>query len=194
VNLIWILIAIVVVAAALWLTRDRLRGKPVPAELKPGNPLPEFEAVDEQGNPLSSTNLRGSPSVLLFVRGTWCPFCSKQVQSLTKFYKDINDSGAHLILITPKPLDTTRRVADFFDVKFEFWLDESLAIGKQLGLVKESGVPDDYNKEYGHDTLWPTSLIVDGEGIIRHTELSRFIADRPNPEKLLAIVKSLSSA
>ena len=147
--------------------------------------------VDEQSNPLSSTNLRGSPSVLLFVRGTWCPFCSKQVKNLTKFYKDINESGAHLILITPKPLDTTRRVADFFDVKFEFWLDESLAIGKQLGLVKESGVPDDYNNEYGQDTLWPTSLIVDGDGVIRHTELSRFIADRPNPEKLLAIVKSL---
>jgi peroxiredoxin len=171
--------------------RDKLRGKPVPPDLKPGNPLPEFEAVDEQGNPLSSMNLRGSPSVLLFVRGTWCPFCSKQVQNLTKFYKDINDIGAHLILITPKPLDTTRRVADFFDVKFEFWLDESLAIGKQLGLVKESGVPDDYSKEYGNDTLWPTSLIVDGNGIIRHTELSRFIADRPDPEKLLAIVKSL---
>ena len=191
-NLTWVLIATaVVVVAALLFFRDKLRGKAVPDDLRPGNPLPEFTAVDENGDPLSSKDLRGRPSVLLFVRGNWCPFCSKQVKNLTRFYKEINESGAHLILVTPKPLETTRRVADFFDVKFEFWLDESLAIGKRLGLVQESGVPDDYDKEYGRDTLWPTSLIIDGDGIIRHTELSRFIADRPDPEKLLRIVKKL---
>ena len=191
-NLTWVLIAsAVVVVAALLIFRDKFRGKAVPDDLRPGNPLPEFTAVDENGDPLSSKDLRGRPSVLLFVRGNWCPFCSKQVKNLTRFYKEINESGAHLILVTPKPLETTRRVADFFDVKFEFWLDESLAIGKRLGLVQESGVPDDYDKEYGRDTLWPTSLIIDGDGIIRHTELSRFIADRPDPEKLLRIVKKL---
>ena len=191
-NLTWVLIATaVVVVAALLFFRDKFRGKAVPDDLRPGNPLPEFSAVDENGDPLSSTDLRGRPSVLLFVRGNWCPFCNKQVKNLTRFYKEINESGAHLILVTPKPLETTRRVADFFDVKFEFWLDESLAIGKRLGLVQESAVPDDYEKEYGRDTLWPTSLIIDGDGIIRHTELSRFIADRPDPEKLLRIVKKL---
>ncbi len=191
-NLTWVLIATaVVVVAALLFFRDKLRGKAVPDDLRPGNPLPEFTAVDENGDPLSSKDLRGRPSVLLFVRGNWCPFCSKQVKNLTRFYKEINESGAHLILVTPKPLETTRRVADFFDVKFEFWLDESLAIGKRLGLVQESAVPDDYEKEYGRDTLWPTSVIIDGDGIIRHTELSRFIADRPDPEKLLRIVKKL---
>ena len=191
-NLTWVLIvSAVVVVAALLIFRDKFRGKAVPDDLRPGNPLPEFTAVDENGDPLSSTDLRGRPSVLLFVRGNWCPFCSKQVKNLTRFYKEINESGAHLILVTPKPLETTRRVADFFDVKFEFWLDESLAIGKRLGLVQESGVPDDYDKEYGRDTLWPASLIVDGKGIIRHTELSRFIADRPDPEKLLRIVRAL---
>jgi peroxiredoxin len=177
VNLTWILItAAIVVALAVLVFRDRLRGKAVPAELKPGNPLPAFSALDEQGGPLSSSDLRGRPSVILFVRGNWCPFCSKQVENLTKYYKAINDSGAHLILVTPKPLET---------------LDDSLAIGRQLGLVQESGVPKDYDREYGRDTLWPTTLIVDADGIIRHTELSRFIADRPDPQKLLRIVERL---
>ena len=127
----------------------------------------------------------------MFVRGSWCPFCSKQVQNLTKHYKEINDSGAHLILVTPQPLETTRRVADFFEVDFEFWLDKDLAIGKRLGLVQTSGVPDSYNQEYGNDTLWPTTLVVDADGIIRYTELSRFIADRPDAEKILNEVAKL---
>lgn len=191
-DLVWILIGILAAAGiGLFVFRDRLRGKAVPAGIKPGQPLPEFSAVDENGAALSSTDLKGRPSVLLFVRGNWCPFCSKQVQKLTQYYREINESGAHLILVTPKPLETTRRVAEFFNVEFEFWLDESLAIGRKLGLVHESGVPKSYDREYGSDTLWPTTLIVDADGTIRHTELSRFIADRPDPEKLLRVVRSL---
>jgi len=192
VNLSWILAgAAVLVVVVLMLFRDRLRSKAVPQGLKPGSPLPEFSALDENGKRLHSRDLRGRPSVLLFVRGNWCPFCSKQVENLTKYYKAINDCGAHLVLITPKPLETTRRVAEFFKVDFEFWLDESLAIGRQLGLVHEAGVPKDYDREYGRDTLWPTTLVVDRDGIIRHTELSRFIADRPDPAKILKIVRRL---
>jgi peroxiredoxin len=192
VNLSWILAgAAVLTVLAVILFRDRMRGKAVPPGLKPGSTLPDFSAVDENGKPLHSSDLRGRPSVLLFVRGNWCPFCSKQVEKLTRYYKEINQSGAHLVLITPKPLETTRRVAEFFKVDFEFWLDESLAIGTQLGLVQEAGVPKNYDREYGRDTLWPTTLIVDSEGVIRHTELSRFIADRPDPEKLLKIVRQL---
>ena len=191
-NLSWILvIAALIVALAIFLLRERVRGKAVPAAVKPGTPLPAFSAQDENGGALNSNDLRGRPSVLLFVRGNWCPFCSKQVENLTRYYKEINDAGARLVLITPKPLETTRRVAEFFAVDFEFWLDESLAVGKQLGLVHEAGVPSDYTKEYGRDTLWPTTLVVDSDGIIRHTELSRFIADRPDPQKILEIVRQL---
>jgi len=192
VNPGWILGAsAALLAVAIYIFRERIRRRAVPPLLRPGKPLPAFTAVDEEGKPVSTADLRGRPSVLLFVRGSWCPFCSRQVDCLTRYYKEINDSGAHLILVTPKPLATTRRVADFFDVDFEFWLDESLAIARQLGLLLESGVPDDYRGEYGDDSLWPTSLVVDSDGIIRYTALSRFIVDRPNPEKLLSVVKKL---
>ncbi len=194
-NTIYWLIGIVAVAGVLFALRDKLagmlRGRPVPDKLKPGQPLPDFQAVDEDGNRVSSSELAGTPAILLFVRGSWCPFCSKQVANLTRVYKEITDSGAKLILITPKPLATTRRVAEIFEVDFEFWLDDSLEIVKQLGLVLEAGVPDDHRKEYGEDTLWPTSLVVDANGMIRFTELSRFIADRPNPEKLLKVLRNL---
>lgn len=189
-TLIW-LTGAVALALVAWLFRDRIRRRAVPQGLRPGSPLPDFDAVDENGGAVSAADLRGSPAVLLFVRGTWCPFCSRQVQDLTKFYKDINASGARLIFITPKPLETTRRVADIFNVEFEFWLDESLQAARKLGLLLPAGVPEEYRDEYGDDSLWPTSLVVDADGIIRHTELSRFIADRPDPKRLLRIVSGL---
>lgn len=189
---IWIyVIAVALVVGILLALRNKFRGRPIPDQLRTGQPLPDFTAVDEDGNTVSSSQLAGAPAILLFVRGSWCPFCSKQVANLTKVYKEITDSGAKLILVTPKPLDTTRRVAEIFGVDFRFWLDESLEIARKLGIVLEAGVPDELRKEYGEDTLWPTSLVVDAAGIIQFTELSRLIVDRPNPEKLLKVVRNL---
>lgn len=182
--------AIVAVAAIAWWFWQR-GGHPTPDFLKPGNPLPLFLAYDENGNRLDSSTLEGTPAVILFVRGSWCPFCTAQVRDLTGYYKSIVDTGARLILVTPKPLETTRRVAEFFEVDFDFWLDEDLAVAKSLKLVQQGGVPKGWDGEYGSDTVWPTALVVDASGNIVFTELSKHIVDRPNPKKLL---KALGSA
>lgn len=175
--------ASVVATGWYWLTQRGLRR--VPAVLRPGTPLPDFQACDEHGKPLRSAELRGTPVIMLFVRGNWCPFCSAQVKDLTRYYKGITALGARLLLITPKPLETTRRVASFFEVDFEFWLDADLAIARRFGLLHSAAVPKSYDREYGRDTVWPTSLVVDAAGIIRYTGLSKYIADRPDPELLL---------
>lgn len=191
-NEIWaIIILTVAVVGIVWAIRNKAKSRPIPEAIRPGKTLPDFTVLDEDGTTLSSSSLRGSPTVLLFVRGTWCPFCSKQVANLTHYYNEITSAGARLILVTPKPLDTTRRVADAFGVNFEFWLDESLSVAKSLDLLSVDGVPGKHRADYGNDTLWPTSLVIDAEGVIQFAELSRFIVDRPNPEKLLAVVKRL---
>lgn len=184
------IIAFGFVLAVFFLLR-KLGARRVPALLKVGQPLPAFRAKDENGNELVSESLRGQATVILFVRGNWCPFCSRQVANLTKSYKSINDLGARLILITPKPLETTRRVAEFFDFDFEFWLDEDLAIARQLGLVQKSGVPGEHRSEYGEDTVWPASLVTDADGVIRYSQLSKMIADRPNPERFVQVLEAL---
>ena len=190
----WIVIAgvllalVIAIVLSIVLGRGRRR---LPDALRPGNPLPSFRAVDERGSVVDSHELHGSPAVILFVRGNWCPFCSRQVANLTRYYKAINESGARLILVTPKPLETTRRVAQFFEVEFEFWLDEGLAIGEQFGLIQEGGVPSGYRGEYGEDTLWPAALVTDADGVIRYASISKLLADRPNPEKLLEAVEAI---
>lgn len=179
-----IIVAATIVSIAWYIRRSR-SGKQIPDGLRPGQPLPDFVAINEQGDPVRSTELVGAATVMLFVRGNWCPFCSSQVANLTSYYRNIVELGGQLIFVTPKPVQTTRRVAEFFEVEFDFWLDESLAIARQLGLFYEAGVPDAHRKEYGSDTVWPTALVIDPAGIIRFTQLSANISDRPDPERLL---------
>lgn len=192
-NVVVIIILVLAgMALALWVfVRRNLSGKPAPLALKPGDALPEFSAEDEDGRPVSSKDLRGQPSVILFVRGNWCPFCSRQVADLTKHYKEITALGAKLVFVTPKPLETTRRVADIFDVQFDFWLDRDLAVAKQLGLLHEAGVPAMHRDQYGSDTVWPTALVCDKNNIIAYTEQSMRIVDRPDVEVLVGELRKL---
>jgi peroxiredoxin len=191
--LVWIVLGVVVVAGLAYLVLRKAAGpRPkAPAALRRGQPLPRFQAEDEDGNKVCSADLLGTAAVILFVRGNWCPFCTRQVEGLTQYYKEIGDLGARLIFVTPKPLETTRRVAEFFEVEFEFWLDESLHIVRELGLLLPAGVPADSRKEYGADTVWPTALVVDAEGIIQFVTLSRFIFDRPDPQLLVRELKKI---
>ena len=192
---VWIgLAAVVLVAAIAYLFYRSHGARQVPEQLRRGQPLPEFTALDEAGNPLHTRDLRGTPVVMIFVRGNWCPFCSRQVKNLTRHYKDIVDLGARLVIVTPRPQETTQRVAEFFNVEFEFWLDESLAATRKLGLLLESAVPKDYAPEYGSDTTWPASLVIDAGGVIRYVELSKHIIDRPNPKTLLRELRKVLDA
>lgn len=187
-----IALVLVVIAAAMFVYVRRGGGRPVPAALRKGQPLPEFIALDENGRERHSTELRGAPAIVIFVRGTWCPFCSAQVESLAAAYKDIAARGARLVLVAPRPLATTRRVADYFDVEFEFWLDSSLRIASALGLLDVAGVPEEARKDYGADTVWPTSVLVDANGIIQRTIIARDLADRPDPRSLLKALRKIA--
>ena len=75
---------------------------------------------------MRSTQLAGSPTVILFVRGSWCPFCNEQVEKLTAYYRDIVDLGAKLILVTPKPGQTPTRMAQL--------------IAEEIGKITRDGV------------------------------------------------------
>ncbi len=188
--LAWV-VTILIIVAGLWLFRQSKTGRRMPDVLRRGQPLPEFQATDEGGTPVESRSLLGAPAVILFVRGNWCPFCTAQVADLTSHYKEIVDLGGRLIFITPKPLETTRRVAEFYEVDFDFWLDEQLKVTKQLDLLHRDGVPGDYHVEYGNETVWPAALVVDADGIIRFSEVSRTVADRPDSKKLLTELRRL---
>ena len=190
----WVLpvtIVIVLLVGGLLIARRKLGGRPLPEILRPGNMLPDFTAVDENGDPVSSTDLHGASAVMLFVRGNWCPFCSRQVANLTQHYQALNKRGARLILITPKPLETTRRVAEFFEFDFDFWLDKDLAVARKLGLLHNDAVPKEHRDEYGSDSLWPAAIVTDDQGKICYASISRFIADRPDPRKFLQALDAI---
>ena len=114
--LLIVVAALLVLAVVGWIMLLGSRSHTNP-HITVGRRLPSFVCKREDGSTVSSDELVGSRSVLVFVRGSWCPFCSEQVQSLTDHYRHISDVGGKLIIITRRPLSTTQRVADQIHVQ-----------------------------------------------------------------------------
>ena len=64
---------------------------------------PDFKAKDQNGNEIVLKDIRKKgPVVLLFYRGYWCPYCSKELQKLEDSLSLIKEKGAQIIAVTPE--------------------------------------------------------------------------------------------
>ena len=72
--------------------------------LQVGDPLPEFALPDTDGVTITSEALlaRG-PLAVVFIRGTWCPYCSLTLEALEEVRPAIEQLGASLVAISPMP-------------------------------------------------------------------------------------------
>lgn len=185
-------VALVVVVVSVLLYRRSDSSRLLPPHLAVGNELPAFEAKDEDGKTVHTDSLKGSATVMLFVRGNWCPFCTAQVEDLAGHYREISEAGAKLIFVTPMPLATTKRVGEFYRVEFDYWLDENLEAIDHLGLKIDGGVPESLRQEYGDNTVWPVALVLDKDNMIRYADISKTMKDRPSPDRLLREINALN--
>ena len=164
-------------------------GRRINERLSPGRELPGFECEDMDGNPVGPGDLAGRPALYMFYRGNWCPFCEAQVKELTARYRELIDRGVEVVLISPQPPDLTRRVAEFFDVPFRFWVDRDLRAARALDIVDEYGVPGgQLTRTHGAHTVMPTVIITNADGTIVFTDQTETYRVRPEPEVFLKVI------
>ena len=168
---------------ARWYTRlDRAPQN----RLAVGQPVPQFEVTEVDGTKVTPATFLGSPVVFVFIRGNWCPLCVAQVRELAADYQSLADKGIEVALVSPQPLDETRELADRFGVNFRYLVDEGASAATELGILHEGGVPPGVAQlGYGADTVFPTVLVVDAEGMIVFSDETDDYRVRPEPRLFL---------
>jgi peroxiredoxin len=157
-------------------------GRRVSDRLIIGRPLPDFEVEDTDGRRVPSSEFLGRPTLFMFYRGNWCPFCMGQVREVAEQYKALSERGVEVALISPQPTALTERVAQIFDIPYRFLVDRDLEAARALGIAHEYGVPaGPLARRYGRDTVLPTVIITDPEGVILFTEQTENYRVRPDP-------------
>jgi peroxiredoxin len=67
-----------------------------------GQFVPNVTLKTDFGKPINLQQLvESKPSVLIFYRGGWCPFCSRQLSGLMEVQQQIIDLGYQIIAISP---------------------------------------------------------------------------------------------
>lgn len=159
--------------------------------LVPGEVLPEFSLTSLQGETVSSTSFRGGSHVLLFFRGNWCPLCSAQIAELAGQYRQLQELGTEVVLISSQPQNHTLRLARKFDVPLIFFQDINNAAARELGILASFGTPMGLQMlGYSTDCAMPTVIITDGAGQILFADQTDNYRVRPEPEMFLEVLRT----
>ncbi|MCG8668445.1 MAG: peroxiredoxin family protein [Pseudomonadales bacterium] len=154
-----------------------------------GQPLPGFSVYRADGTELNSETLKGSPALILFFRGNWCPFCVAQIKEIVANYQQLSDKGVKTLFISPQTEKHTADLAKKFNVPCEFLSDRGNAAADALGIAADGGLPMGMEAlGYDSDTVLPTALVVDASGKIIYSDQTANYRVRPEPQEYIAIL------
>lgn len=167
--------------------------------LKAGAKIPSFSLSDAHGKTVSSKDLLKSGNlVIVFYRGSWCPFCNTYLRSLQKRLKDINDAGGTLVAISVESPDASMEVAKKNDVGFTVLSDPGLETARKFGIVYQLSA--ETNEKYisfgldlaKHNAMDKPELplsatyVVTKKGIVAYAFLEPDYKKRAEPDVIIA--------
>jgi peroxiredoxin len=162
------------------------------SQLEVGEKLPAFTLTSTEGDLIYSKSLVGSPVVLIFYRGNWCPLCMAQVKEMASAYNQLKAEGARVIFVSPQPQGHTKSLAEKFGAEgLEFMTDANNKTANALGIASKYGVPMGMQGlGYSSDTVLPTVIICDKDGTIIWTHETDNYRVRPEPQTYLAVLQN----
>ena len=108
----------------------------VQGALQPGQMILDFELPDATGKLVKSSELRQpGPLLILFYRGTWCPFCNLTVQAYQEQLHSFQDRGVTFVAISPQTPDHSLTLQEKHHLKFPVLSDSGNGVARQFGIV-----------------------------------------------------------
>ncbi len=106
--------------------------------IKIGSDIPDATLKMQDG---SQVNLKewasGSPSILVFYRGGWCPYCNMQLIELEDIKEDLNALGYKLAAISPDAFDKIEGTVTKNKVGYDVFSDAENVFAQDLGIAFE---------------------------------------------------------
>ena len=130
--------------------------------LQVGDTAPDFTIPDQNGNPVTLSELRGKPVVLYFYPKADTPGCTTQACGVRDHRADYAGFGATVLGVSPDPVKPIAKFADKFDLGFTLLSDEDHSVAESYGVWVQKSM---YGRTYmGNER---TTFVVDPEGRIR---------------------------
>ena len=142
-----------------------------PSAARVGEPAPDFQFQNSDGQAVSLSDLRGKP-VLMNFWATWCPSCRSQLLYMQEKYEEW--SGKGLMLLAVNVGESPSRVGSFmqsYNLSLPVLLDINEVIAWKYNIIG-----------------YPTTFFIDKDGIIQAVKIGPFRSKEEIEEYLSQIV------
>jgi peroxiredoxin Q/BCP len=131
--------------------------------LNVGDTAPDFTIPDQDGNPVTLSELRGKPVVLYFYPKADTPGCTTQACGIRDHRTDYANLGATVLGVSPDPVKPIGKFVDKFDLGFTLLSDEDHGVAESYGVWVEKSM---YGRTYmGNER---STFLIDADGKISH--------------------------
>jgi peroxiredoxin len=150
-----------------------------------GDTVPNAALLTATGTDTSlAAELDGSPAVVVFYRGAWCPYCNLTLRTYQQdLLPGLTARGVRLIAISPQTPEGSEQAIANGELAFPVLSDPANALAAQLGIVTEPDGPAreahtqlgfdvaDSNADHTAQIPFPSVFVVDGDRVIRFADV-----------------------
>lgn len=141
---------------------------------------PLFHLPDQHGRDISLRDVNsGGPVLLVFYRGSWCPFCVSELRGLRGIQKELKAAGVRVLAVSVDAPHKSEQAAERLDLGFPLLSDVERRVIADYGVVDRGGGPG------GEDIAIPAHFLLDIEGRIVWRRVAGRVQSRAGPQEVL---------
>jgi len=163
-----------------------------------GETIPDVELKAEDGSSNNVFNIIDKkPTVLIFYRGGWCPFCNLHLSEIQGVQNQVVNLGYQIIAVSPDSPENIKSTDDEHQLSYTLYSDEDGKFIKEMGLAfnapdKYSGMLSERSNGKNNGLLpVPSLFVVDTSGKILFEYINPDYKTRISAGLLLAVLKEL---
>lgn len=167
-----------------------------------GDKVPDGTLVTLEGKKIQLWALVAQkPTILIFYRGGWCPYCNLQMGQLVKIEPELQKMGYQILAISPDKPSKLKVSLDQHHINYSLLSDRTMELTRKFGLAYRVSqdtlvMLDKYGKNLDSNTgnglhllPVPAAYVVDLKGLIHFVYYNPEITVRVDPKALLQAAK-----
>ncbi|WP_303918667.1 peroxiredoxin-like family protein [Draconibacterium sediminis] len=163
-----------------------------------GEVLPDAVLKAPDGSEHNLTGvLKQKPSVVLFYRGGWCPFCNAHLAEIQLAQNEIVDLGYQIIAISPDSPENLQTTDEKSKLTYSLYSDAGGVLINAIGIAFKA--PERYSEMLSEKSEGlndgflpvPSVFVTDTNGIIAFEYINPDYKTRLSAELLLAVLENL---
>jgi peroxiredoxin Q/BCP len=152
-----------------------------------GERAPDFTLPDQDGEPVTLSDLAGRPVVLYFYPKADTPGCTTQACGVRDHLPAYEESGAVVLGVSPDPVKAVKRFHDKQGLNFTLLADADHAVCEQYGVWREKSM---YGRNYWGAQR--STFVIDAEGTVA-TVIPK-VSPKTHDEVVLEALAELAAA